>query len=146
MEYSIFDLKIRNDSWGKGHFGARRGLRMHKGVDLVIDSSLSIKSPIDGVITKFGIVYKDPKKSQFRYVEITHFSGYRVRLHYVGQLTKRVYSLVKKDESIGIVQDVAGFYNERNPEREPMINHVHFEGFDLKNKRINPMVFLALGK
>ena len=59
MRKILKSIELRgNDPTGHGYYGAMRGNRKHKGLDLVAKPSTPVFSPIDGVITKFGYVYK----------------------------------------------------------------------------------------
>lgn len=50
---------IRNDSKGLGHHGAPRGHRKHDGVDLLCEPGQSILMPVDGIIARVSMPYKD---------------------------------------------------------------------------------------
>lgn len=138
---SIFDLKIREkDDFGKGHFGASRGLRKHNGVDLLIAPNEIISSPIDGVITKFGYPYRGNFK--YRYIEITHKSGFRVRIHYAKLDQAHIGLDIHKGNPIAIAQDIAGHYSKA---KKKMLNHIHVEVWNEKGVRVDPTSWLALG-
>ena len=53
---------IRNDSKGLGHHGAPRGHRKHDGVDLIVSPGQSILMPVDGIITRVSMPYKDDER------------------------------------------------------------------------------------
>lgn len=143
----IFKLNRRvQDGFGKGHWGARRGISTHKGVDLICRPHELVKAPITGIITKHGTVYPEPRRSEFRYVEITHKSGWKVRLHYVttgaGAGDLAVGGYMQKGKVCGITQDIGGFYTNG---KKKMLNHIHFEVWNKKNKRVDPNQFLMIG-
>jgi murein DD-endopeptidase MepM/ murein hydrolase activator NlpD len=73
------------DAHGAGYFGAPRsgGARTHNGVDFVAVPNASVLAFFPGVVSKLGWVYSDPKKSEFRYVEVTDERGCRARYMYV---------------------------------------------------------------
>jgi hypothetical protein len=107
------------DPTGHGYYGAKRGKRKHKGLDLLADPGVTIYAPIDGEITKHGQVYKTEITDQFKYIEITG-PIYRVRILYCGpEIT--VGLNVHRCQAIGAVQDVAGFWGGS------MKNHAHLE-------------------
>lgn len=110
-------LKRRgSDGFGAGHFGAPRGSRTHKGVDLLASSGEAIESPVTGTVTKLGYSYGDDLS--YRYVQITA-GGYDFRVFYVDP-SVRVGQEVIADTVIGLAQDLGRRY--------PGIpNHVHFE-------------------
>ena len=51
--------KIRNDSKGLGHHGAPRGHRKHNGVDLICIPGQDILMPVDGLIARVSMPYKN---------------------------------------------------------------------------------------
>lgn len=112
------NLELRGDDpTGHGYYGAKRGARKHKGLDLVAAPGDPVRSPIHGVVSKLGYPYAN--NLEFRYVEITG-EVYRVRLMYVSpevELGARVF----EGDLVGSAQDIAGHWNPA------MKNHVHVE-------------------
>lgn len=106
-----------NDPTGHGYYGARRGTRKHKGLDLVASPGDLTISPIHGQVSKIGYPYANAL--QFRYVEITG-DVYRVRLMYVEPSVK-IGDRVFEGDPVGRVQDIASHWNP------VMKNHVHLE-------------------
>lgn len=106
------------DPTGFGWYGAKRGTRKHKGLDVLADPGESIFSPITGFITKIGTVYKHT--TEFKYIEVSN-DIYRIRLMY--GINKLVYinQRISGLEIIGEVQDVAGHWGNG------MKNHIHIE-------------------
>ncbi len=120
MVAPIEHIELRgNDPTGHGYYGAKRGSRKHKGLDLVAKPGTKVMCPIDGVITKIGQVYENT--SRFKYIEITN-DVYRHRLLYI-----KPYTWVKKGirvfecDVIGEVQNISFYHNSR------MKNHLHWE-------------------
>lgn len=113
----LSELKRRgSDGFGSGHFGASRGSRNHKGVDLLANTGEAINSPVTGTVTKLGYPYGDDLS--YRYVQVT-VGGYDFRVFYIDP-SVRVGQEVTADTAIGLVQDLGLRY--------PGIpNHVHFE-------------------
>ena len=113
----LSELKRRgSDGFGAGHFGAPRGSRTHKGVDLLAQSGEAINSPVTGTVTKVGYPYGDDLS--YRYVQITA-GDYDFRVFYV-EPSVRVGQEVTTETAIGSAQDLGRRY--------PGIpNHVHFE-------------------
>lgn len=115
----IKKIELRgNDPTGHGYYGAKRGNRKHKGLDLVAAPKTKVVSPINGIITKIGYPYAN--NLSFRYVEITG-DVYRVRLMYVFPKNLSVGSRVYEGDVVGEVQDISSYWNPK------MKNHVHFE-------------------
>ena len=114
------------DSMGSGAYGASRGSRTHKGVDLCAIPNQIVCSHVNGHVTKIGRPYapnnnsdKDVLKSALRYVQVTDHSGVAHRFFYVKpsvEIGQNVYT----GSELGIVSDL----NEIWP---TMKNHVHYE-------------------
>lgn len=107
-----------NDPTGHGYYGAKRGTRKHKGLDLVGNYNDCVYSPIHGTITRVGQVYKHTDK--FKLIEIVN-ETYRVKLMYVEIEGVEVGQRVFEGYIVGKLQDVASYWNPK------MMNHLHFE-------------------
>lgn len=119
MKTILKDIELRgNDPTGHGYYGAKRGTRKHKGLDLVAEPLTDVFAPIDGVITKLGYPYSG--NLNFRYIEITN-DVYRVRIMYCQPKNITLNRRIFKGDKIGEVQDIAGYWNPK------MKNHIHFE-------------------
>lgn len=131
------DAEIRgSDKHGSGYYGAPRGKRKHKGIDLVCVGGTLILSPVDGVITRTdGIVYSDPKKLKYRYVEITDSEAVHCRFFYVKQLDIDLGLKVKRGDVIGAAQGVEFLYEGITP-------HIHFEARLDKKTYLDPLEYL----
>lgn len=113
----LFALNYREcDGQGCGHYGASRGARTHKGVDMACVPGTEVASPVTGQVTKLGWPYAD--KPAVRYVEITA-EGYRFRLFYVSPS-------VKEGEFVQLGQTVGRSQKLESMERGGT-QHVHFE-------------------
>lgn len=134
-------LKMRNDTNGKGHFGASRGERDHKGYDLLNEVvGSNVTSPISGKITRVMNVYKD--NSEFVGVEIIGTYGINtpvmVKMFYVQLLSDTIVgSEVERGSTIGVQQDIAKHWGGG------MKNHVHLELY-INGKLKNPKNYLNL--
>lgn len=130
----IHKLKARKcDEWGCGHFGAGRGDRDHKGVDLAVMPGTLISSPVAGHVTKLGYVYRDDLT--WRYVEV-EAQGYRFRFFYVDPRVN-VSDTVNVGDILGAVQPIA----ERYPKITP---HIHFEIKNPGGEYVDPMPALLV--
>lgn len=113
----LHELEVRGcDSQGCGHFGASRGSREHKGIDLLALQHQGIQATVSGKVTKLGYPYADDLS--YRYVEITN-DDYKFRIFYIKPTVVEGQE-VSSDDTIGIVQDLERRY-------EGISNHVHFE-------------------
>ena len=110
--YVTSESKVRgHDIHGSGHYGAGRGKRKHKGIDLVCEGGTMIMSACDGVVTRCkGIVYSDPKKSDWYYVEITDEDGMHNRFFYVKGLGIELQLKIKQGDVIGVAQGIEVLY------------------------------------
>lgn len=119
LKSPLEELILRgNDPTGHGYYGARRGTRKHKGLDLVSVPNELVTSLIDGVITKIGYPYNG--NLTFRYVDVTN-DIYRVRIMYIFPSGISVGDRIFAGQEIGKAQDIAGYWNPR------MLNHIHVE-------------------
>lgn len=124
-----------SDPQGSGAFGASRGSRKHKGLDLLAEAGQIIKAPFDLKIVKHGIVYNST--SQFKYVEFEGLgllSVFRIRLMYV-QSDISVGQKVAKGSNLGICQNIAAYHGGG------MKNHLHLE-IRVLNILVNPELFV----
>lgn len=115
------------DGHGCGHYGASRGTRTHKGIDLNCKPLTSVNAPVAGVVTKIGYPYADDLS--FRYVEISD-QGYAFRVFYVDPIVEKGQQ-VSKTSIIGEAQDLRDRYTG-------ITNHVHFEIKNSDGEYIDP--------
>lgn len=124
-----------NDVHGSGAYGASRGSRVHKGVDIACYKGSEVLSVSDGIVTKIGYPY-DPnnkKKGHLRYVQVT-FGGSDFRYFYIYP-TVGIGDNVKIGDALGITQGLSDIY-------EGITDHFHFE-IKEKGVYINPMNFIV---
>lgn len=113
-----FELR-GNDPTGFGHYGAKRGLRKHRGLDIKTKPGQLIVSPISGKFKRVGRVYVSTSK--FKLLEIEN-GRYRVRLLYAAPyLEFKPGDPISACSIIGVAQDIAGYHGNG------MINHIHME-------------------
>ena len=119
MRKVLKKIELRgNDPTGHGYYGAKRGNRKHKGVDLVTKPDDDVFSPISGVITKIGYPYAG--NMIMRYIEITN-DIYRIRIMYCQPYKISVNDRVFEGGKIGEAQDIAAYWSSK------MKNHIHIE-------------------
>lgn len=117
----FFELR-KQDATGNGWYGAKRGNRLHQGVDVITLPDEEIFACMSGKVTKLGYPYKSSTK--MRYIEIQAKVGnhhYKVWQMYVGPEVK-VGDIVEANQFIGKAQNVAGYHNSNT-----MKNHVHIQ-------------------
>jgi murein DD-endopeptidase MepM/ murein hydrolase activator NlpD len=107
------------DKWGSGEYGAKRGNRIHKGVDVSAYAGSVVLSDINGTIKRIGYPY-DPTgpKGDFRLLEI--IAGETLLKYFYVRPLLPVGCEVEKGDAIGVVQDLTEIY-------PGITNHYHFE-------------------
>lgn len=118
-----------SDKWGSGAFGASRGDRIHKGIDYACYKGSLVLSPVTGECTKIGFPYADPKKGNYRYVQITDSEGREHRIFYIEPQVRRG-DWVETGDVLGESQGIADHY-------PGMTDHVHYEIL-VNGKPVNP--------
>ena len=119
------------DPQGCGYYGASRGSRKHKGVDLCMPDSTSLPrdTPIQcgfsGEVVKVGLAYSDKDKRHVHYVAIKLGDWY-ARIFYVNPLVK-VGDNVTPNLIIGTSLELGMFY-------KGITEHVHLEVYKLIDK------------
>ena len=118
------------DIGGGGWWGADRGSRKHKGIDLSTNIGDAIYAPIDGkvVVTKTKI---SANLNSTKILGTGDYEGYTVYLFYIKPETALINKIVKRGEKVGIQQDLSADYPEK------VTDHVHFE-IRKGKERINP--------
>ena len=106
-----------SDPTGYGHYGAKRGTRKHKGIDLLTKPGMTVFSPIDGFITKLGTAYK--ATTRFKYIDVSG-EEYRWRLMYC-RPTLKLGARITAGDFIGTAQDIAAYHGGE------MLCHIHVE-------------------
>ena len=121
------DLILRNDTFGKGYFGAsRNGHRMHAGIDL--------KTPVGSSVmaSKSGRVFFAGDDAGYgRYVEIHHPDGLRTRYAHLSSIQVKEGEWVCQNQPIG-TSGKTGNANQSN-----ITPHLHFE-IRYQNQPLNP--------
>lgn len=130
--------EIRNDSRGFGYYGAPRGNRGHRGVDLICEPNQPVRAFKPGTFTKHGFPYRD---GPYRYIEIKDKQGFKARYFYCERAPGlRVGDTVKAGDIIGFCQNISKKFEDEN--KGKMTNHVHFEV--MKDRfYIDPMKYIA---
>ncbi len=124
-----------HDPLGAGHYGATRGSRLHRGIDLVAEKGDVLLSPVSGTITKIGFCYSDDLS--YRYIQVTEKQGGTITLHhrffYVEPICKyrTIGSTVLCGDKIGLVQEIVKRYPNITP-------HFHYEIKDKDGQYLDP--------
>lgn len=119
MKNILKKIELRGDDpTGHGYYGAKRGNRKHKGLDIATKPNDDVFAPINGEITKIGYPYSG--NLDFKYIEITN-DIYRVRIIYCQPINLKKGDRVFVGDKIGEAQNISEYWNPK------MINHIHFE-------------------
>lgn len=118
----VIPQKLRNDPTGKGHFGASRGSRTHKGVDLLVKKGQPVLMPFDGEVLREVRPYASDNR--LNGLEIQNETGdIKVKIFYIRPRVGVVGQKMKKGQLIAIAQDVRVHY----PNSPEMLPHIHIE-------------------
>lgn len=141
------------DDYGSGEYRARRGGRLHQGVDFAAYPDSVALSDVNGVIHRLGYPYSTKGlKGEYRLIEIIDENDAFIKYMYIEPLLTEG-TVVKKGNAIGIVQDLSKLYPRNEEHPNGMINHYHVEvwvndyshnGFTVK-KNINPKKYFEHG-
>ncbi|XP_070707826.1 leukocyte cell-derived chemotaxin-2-like [Pempheris klunzingeri] len=110
-----------SDSWGAGHYGAPRGSRVHKGLDIVCSDGSTVYAPFDVTLHGKVIVYTDPNKAAINSGINLRGEGLCVKLFYVQP--DRTSGSVRKGERIGTMLPMQSVY-------PGITSHVHVQMCD----------------
>jgi hypothetical protein len=115
-------VEIRNDLWGDGAFGSRRGSKFHDGIDILVQPGDPIFSMIDGVIEKVDYPYA----SDLSWTGI-QIGNDKVRTE-IWYMTPNIPSgnlFVREGDLIGTAQDISHKYPPTEKIPGPMTPHIH---------------------
>lgn len=123
------------DVFGSGHYGASRGKRKHRGIDLACYPGSIVCSVAPGKVTKLGYPYSldQEKKKHFRYVEVT-LDGNKFRYFYILPVVK-VGDDISVGTPLGISQKLGEVY-------KGITEHVHFEVIEPDGNYTDPERFI----
>ena len=111
-------LGIRNDSKGSGLYRAKRGHRLHAGLDFLCVPGQDVVAPISGIVTRKVTVYRG--ESEWVGLEIVGKKG-KIKLFYVTPCSGIIGTHIIEGTVVGIAQDISLKYGEE------MHPHVHLE-------------------
>jgi murein DD-endopeptidase MepM/ murein hydrolase activator NlpD len=120
---------LRNDSSGGGFYGASRGSRTHKGIDLVCSEFQSVFAPFSGRITRTFNAYRN--SSTYKGVELSDENGLKIKIMYVNPNYSLVGSYVSKGQKIATCQKISNKYSPA------MTDHIHVEKW-VNGVNVNP--------
>jgi hypothetical protein len=140
--------KIRRDSEGYGDFMAKRGKRLHRGIDLIGQPGKEIVSPIAGKFDRVYRPYHNDLRWRGAFIKGPHLW---VGIFYVTPYDNLLGGSIKAGQPLGIMQDISDKYGK------DMKPHIHLEtilppmgGMDRSGnvfggkQYINPLCFVTL--
>ncbi|XP_058477769.1 leukocyte cell derived chemotaxin 2, tandem duplicate 1 [Solea solea] len=110
-----------SDSWGHGHFGAKRGTREHKGLDIACEDGSVVYAPFDVTLEGRLTVYTDSAKAAINSGINLSGGGLRFKLFYVRP--DRTSGTVTKGQRIGVMLPMQSVY-------PGITSHVHVQMYD----------------
>jgi murein DD-endopeptidase MepM/ murein hydrolase activator NlpD len=130
----IFPKMREPDDFGAGHFGASRGNRTHRGVDIAAEAGSACYSVTDGIVTKFGYPYADDLS--YRYVEVTYDGVTRFRYFYVDPHEDLEIGDTVTKGFIWVLSRM--LLRSTRQKMKKMNNHIHFEVIE-KGEYVDPV-------
>ena len=122
---------VRNDSKGRGHYGASRGNRIHKGTDFESVEGQVVVAPFDMRIVRLANPYANSYLAGIAFKTETSEG----KIFYFNPDNTLIGKEVKQGDTIGIAQSLKPKYGPK------IIDHVHFQ-FD----SFDPMVIVQLAQ
>ncbi|KAM4621491.1 leukocyte cell-derived chemotaxin-2-like [Polymixia lowei] len=110
-----------SDRWGQGRYGAPRGSRVHRGLDIVCSDGATVYAPFDVTLNGKLTVYTDPKKEAINSGINLSGQGLCFKLFYVKP--DRTSGRVRKGERIGTMLPMQSVY-------PGITSHVHVQMCD----------------
>lgn len=129
--HELSDLPIRYDSYGDGHFGAKRsGGRRHNGLDLVARKNQAVYASKSGWARSIYI-----PSGYGNLIVIHHPGGRETRYGHLDSITVKGTRWVRRGDIIGYAGKTG------NANVKGMIRHLHFEIRE-GGEPLNPVPFL----
>ena len=119
--YFVNPQKMRNDSLGLGHYGASRGSRKHRGVDLIVTKGQEIFAPFNGTITRKLQVYSNDPKYKGLEIQSEDDKTIKVKIFYCIVNPNLIGKKVQRGQVIATAQAINEKYSPK------MKNHIHVE-------------------
>ncbi len=124
-------LTIRNDRWGKGHFGAsRKNRRTHQGADLEAEIATPVFAPLSGKVIKAGF-----NQRAGNYLKLYHPPDTTTYYCHLDSLKVKKGQRVKQKQLIALVGKSG---NASHPQIKP---HLHFE-LGINGNMVDPIKYM----
>ena len=113
-------MTVRIDDAGSGEFGAKRGGRLHMGVDLRYEPNEPVAAFFDGYVNRIVYPYNDTLTWQGLEL-VSDDNRFIDHILYIFPLANVLKHNVVKGQTIGHAQNI----KQRYPHLPKMINHIH---------------------
>jgi hypothetical protein len=124
----------QRDSWGRGHYGAPRGSRTHRGLDIVSVPGEVVSSPIPGHVVREAVPYaNDPSLRGVVIKGSGEWNGFEVKVFYVEGLFS---GFVRAGDPLGHAQDITQKY-------PGITNHIHVE-VRVDGEEVSPLDYFGM--
>ncbi|KAL3062053.1 hypothetical protein OYC64_010051 [Pagothenia borchgrevinki] len=110
-----------SDKWGRGNYGASRGARLHKGLDIVCSDGSIVYAPFDVTLNGKVTVYTDPNKAAINSGINLSGEGLCFKLFYVQP--DRTSGTVRAGQRLGVMLPMQSVYPE-------ITSHIHVQMCD----------------
>lgn len=127
-----------SDNHGKGHYGASRGTRKHKGTDYTTVAGQPVKAPMSGVVTRVSKPYANPSTKQKKIntgLQINGSDGTICKHFYVQMKADLIGEVVWPGEAIGTALSLQDTYSG-------ITDHAHVQMYNAKGAVINPTTLI----
>ncbi|KAM8889224.1 leukocyte cell-derived chemotaxin-2-like [Synchiropus picturatus] len=111
------------DSWGAGYYGARRGSRVHQGLDIECADGSEVIAPFDVTLAGRLTVYSNPSQEQTHINMGINLRGQGLCFKFFYVTPDRVSGTVRKGERIGTMLPMQSTY-------PGITSHVHVQMCD----------------
>ncbi|XP_019206887.1 leukocyte cell-derived chemotaxin-2-like [Oreochromis niloticus] len=128
---NLCNTQRTKDNWGQGHYGASRGGRLHKGVDINCSDGSAVLAPFDVTIKGSLIVYNDPNKKAIDEGINLSGEGLCFKLFYVKPI--KTSGTVNKGEKIGTMLPMQSVY-------PGITSHIHVQ---MCNRSVDPTEYFS---
>ncbi|XP_059191868.1 myeloid protein 1-like isoform X2 [Centropristis striata] len=110
-----------SDVWGEGHYGAPRGTREHKGLDIECNDGSVVYAPFDVTINRSLSVFSDPKQAAIN--NGIQLSGNNLCFKLFPLKPDQVSGTVKGGQRLGVMMPMQSVY-------PGIISHIHIQMCD----------------
>ena len=119
--------KIRSDSQGDGHYLAKRGNRLHRGVDYIVKPFEEVYAPFDCKVIRIARPYSGDTYYKGLVIQSDNIA---LKIFYISPVLNLIGKKVKAGTVIAYAQDISKKYSEK------MTPHIHVEVMDMNVEKL----------